>query len=114
MLGNELIAHCGPREKMPSAFFKISRSCLTTSSSRLRRRTSSRLCRLMSTAWQGFGAMLCQLFAPLVDRGVRNAQLACDLRDWLAARLRPSHRFALQLDRIGLLLLCHDPFLLCG
>lgn len=41
MLCNELVAHCGPREKMPSAFFKISRSCLTISSSRLRRRISS-------------------------------------------------------------------------
>ena len=38
---NELVSHALSREKMPTAFFRISRSCLTISNSRLRRRTSS-------------------------------------------------------------------------
>src|SRR6266702_293410 len=38
---NELVFHLDSREKMLTPFFKMSRSCLVTSSSRLRRRTSS-------------------------------------------------------------------------
>src|SRR5215469_5049942 len=41
VLFNKLIFHLDSREKMPTAFFKISRSCWTLSSSRLRRRFSS-------------------------------------------------------------------------
>src|SRR5213082_1978970 len=91
-------------------FFKLSRSCLTISSSRWRRRTSSRLRRLMPTARKGFGTVLSQFFAPLLNRRVGDAQLAGHLRDWLATGLRQSHRFALKLDGLGLLNLCHDLF----
>lgn len=39
--GDERILHGWPREKMPSAFFKISRSCVSRSSARFKRRFSS-------------------------------------------------------------------------
>ncbi len=41
MLAHELVPHYWLREKMPTAFFRISRSCLRTSFSRLSRRSSS-------------------------------------------------------------------------
>src|SRR5947208_3411915 len=41
MLRNELVFHCLSREKMPMAFFTMSRSCFTVSNSRFSRRTSS-------------------------------------------------------------------------
>ncbi len=41
MVRNELVFHGLSREKMLMSFFKISRSCFTTSRSRLKRRTSS-------------------------------------------------------------------------
>ena len=41
MIGNESVPYCWPREKMPTAFFRISRSCLSSSFSRLSRRSSS-------------------------------------------------------------------------
>src|SRR6266480_110043 len=41
MLRHELIFQCWPREKMPMAFFNMSRSCFTLSNSRLSRRSSS-------------------------------------------------------------------------
>jgi hypothetical protein len=41
MRSHELVFHCWPREKMPMAFFSMSRSCFTASNSLLRRRTSS-------------------------------------------------------------------------
>src|SRR5258708_34454261 len=110
MLCNELICHCGPREKMLSAFFSISRSCFTISNSRLRRRTSSRLRGLMSTAWEGFGAVLRQLLAALMDRRVRNAQFTGYVRNRLPTGLSQSHRLPLKLGCVGLLNLLHDPF----
>jgi hypothetical protein len=110
MLCNELVAHGGPREKMPSAFFKLARSCLTLSNSRLRRRTSSRLRGLMPAPWEGFGSVPRGFFAPLLNRRIRDAQLAGHVRAWLATGLRQAHHFALQLDTLRLLYLCHDPF----
>src|SRR5712691_30072 len=41
ILFNELISHLDSREKMPTAFFNISRSCRKSSFSRFRRRFSS-------------------------------------------------------------------------
>ncbi len=41
MVGDEIVLHNWLREKMLTAFFKMSRSCLVTSSSRRRRRFSS-------------------------------------------------------------------------
>ena len=64
----------------------------------------------MPTARKGFGTVLSQFFAPLLNRRVGDAQLAGHLRDGLATALRPSHRFALKLDGLGLLNLCHDLF----
>src|SRR5260221_11153178 len=64
----------------------------------------------MPAARKGFGTVLSQFFAPLMNRRVRDAQLAGHLRDWLATGLRQLHRFALKLDGIGLLNLCHDLF----
>ena len=64
---------------------------------------------LMPTAWKRFLTMLGQLLAPLRDRGVGDAQLTGDLRDWLPAGLGQMLGFALQLLRLGLLDFCHDP-----
>src|SRR5437763_803507 len=62
----------------------------------------------MPTAWKGLGAVLSQLFAPLMDRRVGNAQVAGYLRDRLATGLGQLHGFALQLGCRGLLHFLHD------
>src|SRR5581483_4156485 len=66
---------------------------------------------LVSTAWKCIFSMLAQFFAPLMNRGVRNTQLAGDLRDRFAAGLSKPHRFLFELTCVDFLDFCHaDPF----
>jgi len=51
--------------------------------------------------------MFSELFAPLMDGGIRNAQLTSDVRHGLATGLRQSHRLPLKLGHIGLLCVLH-------
>src|SRR5258708_32172599 len=64
----------------------------------------------MSTAWEGFRAVLRQLLAPLMDRRVRNAQFTGYVRNRLPTGLSQSHHLTLKLGCVGLLNLLHDPF----
>src|SRR5450755_1763642 len=66
----------------------------------------------MPTAWKGFGAVLGEFLAPLMNGGVGNAQVAGHLRDWLPTGLHQLYRFSLKLCGIGLLDFLHDPVLL--
>src|SRR5207253_6486225 len=66
----------------------------------------------MSTAWERFGTVLRQLLTPLMDRRIRNPQVASDVRNRLATGLSQAHRFLLKLWCIGLLHFLHDPVLL--
>src|SRR5947209_12001209 len=109
VLCDEPVFHCWPREKMPMAFFRMSRSCFTTSNSRLRRRISSRFRALMPTTRKGLGTVFYQLLTPLMDRGIGNAQLTRYLRDGFATGLSQLHCFSLQLCGRGLLHFLHDP-----
>src|SRR5690349_13284059 len=61
----------------------------------------------MAASWKGLLPMGGQRLAPLIDGRVRDAQLLGHLRDWLAARLRQSHRFALKLSGVRLLHFLH-------
>ena len=63
----------------------------------------------MSTAWEGFRAVLGELLTPLMDRRIGNPQVASDLRNGLPTGLSQSHRFTLKLGCLGLLNLLHDP-----
>ena len=56
VLFNKLLFHLESREKMLTTFFKISRSCWTLSSSRLRRRFSSSNGKCPSASWKRFFA----------------------------------------------------------
>src|SRR5260221_2641674 len=64
---------------------------------------------LMSTAWEGFGSVPCQLLTPLMDRRIGNPQVASDVRNRLPTGLSQSHRFTLKFGCVGLLNLLHDP-----
>src|SRR5258708_37815215 len=64
----------------------------------------------MSTAWEGFRAVLRQLLAPLMDRRVRNAPFTRYVRNRLPTGLSQSHRLPLKLGCVDLLPLLHDPF----
>src|SRR6266849_3230108 len=64
----------------------------------------------MPTAWEGFGAVFCQLLAPLMDGCVRNAQFTGYVRNRLPTGLSQSHRLPLKLGCVDLLHLLHDPF----
>jgi hypothetical protein len=100
---NELIPLLYGFENTIKAFFKISRAFRVTSNSRLRRRSSSRLRRLMPTAWKRFGAVRGQFLAPLMNGGIGNAEFTGDVCNWLAARLSKPYGFSLKFLRIGLL-----------
>src|SRR5215471_21690151 len=62
----------------------------------------------MPFAWERFGAVLSQLFAPLMNGAVGDAQLSGDLGDGLAAGLHQSDGFLFEFFGVGFLDLCHD------
>jgi len=66
----------------------------------------------MSTAWEGFGTVFSQLLAPLMDRGIRDAQLTGHMRNRLPTGLGQADRFTLELLCVRFLHLLHDPCLL--
>jgi hypothetical protein len=70
VLFDKLLFHLDSREKMPTTFFKISRSCWTLSSSRGIAAVFLLSWRLVSAAWKGFFAVLSQFLAPLVNGGI--------------------------------------------
>src|SRR5258708_31164398 len=63
----------------------------------------------MSTAWEGFGAVLDELLPPLWDRRIGNPQIASNVRNGFPTGLSQSHRFPLKLECVGLLNLLHTP-----
>jgi hypothetical protein len=52
----------------------------------------------MTAARKGFGTVSCQLLAPLMNGGVRNAQLAGYLCNRFSAGLSQADRFTFKLD----------------
>src|SRR5258708_7878355 len=66
----------------------------------------------MPTAWEGFGTVFSQLLAPLMDRGIRDAQLTGHMRNRLPTGLGQADRFTLELLCVRFLHLLHDPCLL--
>ena len=90
VLSDELKLHSWPREKMPIAFFKISRSCRRRSFSRFKWRISSSCGVLglwMSAPWKCLLTLLREQLAPMVQRTIGNAQVTCDLGHGLSTRL---------------------------
>src|SRR5581483_8263971 len=93
VLFDKLVFHLDSREKMPTAFFRISRSWRRSSFSRFRRRFSRLELGLVPFPWERFRAVLCQLLTPLMNRGIGNTQLAGDLCNRLAAGLSQPYGF---------------------
>ena len=70
VLVDKLLFHLDSREKMPTTFFNLSRSCWTLSRSRGIATVFLLYWRLVSAIWKGFFAVLSQVLAPLVNGSV--------------------------------------------
>src|SRR6266550_2109154 len=68
----------------------------------------------MSTPRKCLLALLPEQLTPMMQRTVRNTQIACNLRSRLLTRFRKLDGFYLKFSRKGSLGLLHGPFPFCG
>src|SRR5690349_22895388 len=90
---NERVLHGSSRAKYAAAFFRMSRSSVTFSSSRFKRATSlSSDAGLRPEPRKAFSPLL---FFPFVELIASDAQLKCELRSRLLAKLKQTNCFEL-------------------
>ena len=69
---------------------------------------------LVSAAGKCLLAVFCTLLAPMMQRAIGDAQIACNVRLRFVARSHELDRFLLPFSRKGSLFLLQDPFPFCG
>ena len=110
VLGNERKAQSWLREKMPSAFFRMSRSWRRISTSRAETPDFLFLSSLMTAAGKGLLTMLSEELTPMVKCTVGNPQIAGNLGQRFVAGFHQLNRFQFELFRKRSLCLLHGLF----
>jgi hypothetical protein len=110
VLGHERKAQSWLREKMPSAFFRMSRSWRRISTSRAETPDFLFLSRLMTAAGKGLLTLLSEELTPMVKRTVGNPQIAGNLGQRFGAGFHQLNRFQFELFRKRSLGLLHGLF----
>jgi hypothetical protein len=110
VLFDKLVFYLCSREKMPTAFFRMSRYGTDPFEFTFQTTIFFFELSLMPFAWKGVFPMLRPFLAPSMTGSIRDTQLAGNLRDRLSAGLTQSDCFLFEFAWVGFLNLCHrDP-----
>ena len=107
MVMNKLVSHLGTREKMPTAFFKMSRSWRNTSFSLRRRASSSPWDLRRPLARKGLGGIFRELSLPAPQHALTDPQVTGSRGNADASFGHQGHRLQLELPAETSSFVCH-------